>query len=171
MTNTWVDPRTGMEAIVEVAGIGGYNFRRMTNPEALKTTIAYLKGAWSALGPLAGVLIGAWLARSWDKRKWIDDNRKEECRELLTSVSNAAFLILRKQAAGGVSEFQVDEAFMAASKTFEDRIFIAGDIHRKALGAFWSEAASEFRRTGDAVKFDDAFTTIKKAIVAMALRA
>ncbi len=98
-------------------------------------TIAhYISVAWAAVGPIIGVLVGALLTRSWDKQKWMNDNRKEECRELLTAISEAAVLELKRilsvNSAGlriesGASLQVVDEAYTNSLKVFQDRIFIA----------------------------------------------
>jgi len=52
------------------------------------STAEGLKAVWASVGPLVGVLVGALLARSWDRRKWINENRKQEYRELLTTLTS-----------------------------------------------------------------------------------
>src|ERR1035441_2995989 len=44
---------------------------------------------WSAVGPLLGVICGAWLARSSERAKWINENKKLEFRELLDAFARA----------------------------------------------------------------------------------
>ena len=51
---------------------------------------------WAAAGPLVGVLLGALLGRSWDRRKWLNDNRKEEYRELITALTDAAVALIER---------------------------------------------------------------------------
>jgi hypothetical protein len=52
--------------------------RAMLQPEKLKAIGDGLKTAWAPVGPLVSVIIGAMLARAWDRRKWINENRKQE---------------------------------------------------------------------------------------------
>ncbi len=37
---------------------------------------------WGVVGPLVGVVIGAWLARSWQRKHWLLESKKAEFREL-----------------------------------------------------------------------------------------
>jgi hypothetical protein len=156
---------------VEAAAIGGLQCRTMRNPETWKTLLIYIKGGWNSVGPLVGVLVGAWLARSWDKRKWIDDNRKEECRELLTAIIDAASVMIRHATARGVSQNQVDEGYVTALKTFENRIFIATDVENQGLVNMWADAVSRFSSRGSVEEFDFVLDIIKKKIIAMAIKA
>jgi hypothetical protein len=50
---------------------------------------------WPVVISLAGVFAGAWLARLWDRKKWQNDNRKQEYRELLTSLTSAEIALNR----------------------------------------------------------------------------
>jgi len=66
----------------------------MIQPETLKAIGDGLKTAWASVGPLVGVLIGAMLTRAWDRRKWINENRKQEYRELLTTLTSACTALI-----------------------------------------------------------------------------
>jgi hypothetical protein len=55
-----------------------------------------LSGAWSVVGPLFGVLLGALLTGRNQRVKWIADSKKEEYRELLTTLV-AIFMKLEGQ--------------------------------------------------------------------------
>jgi hypothetical protein len=147
----------------------------MTQPETWKTVIEYVRGGWTAIGPLVGVLVGAWLARSWDKEKWLKDNRKQECRELLTAVTNAATAILDKSTATSPiaqarKTHEANDAYLTSVKVFQDRIFIAPDVERAKLFDLWPIAVNAYNTYGDRVRFDDSFEEIKKKIVEMALK-
>jgi hypothetical protein len=42
---------------------------------------------WGAIGPLVGIFVGHVLIRSWQQKQWMLDRRKEEWRELLTTLT------------------------------------------------------------------------------------
>src|SRR6266851_6871445 len=134
----------------------------MTHSQTWKSIIDYLKAGWSLLGPLVGVLVGAWLARSWDKQKWLSDNRKQECRELLTAVTHAATAILDRDTGTDVlsqmrKQALANDAYLISLKVFQDRIFIAGDVERAKLFDMWPVAVNRYNSTKDRNEFDDCF--------------
>jgi len=69
----------------------------MMKPETWKIVWEAARNIWTAIGPMLGVLIGALLARSSERQKWMNDNRKEECRELLTAMTRAADMYLEER--------------------------------------------------------------------------
>lgn len=54
---------------------------------------------WAVVGPLVGVLIGAWLAARWQRRQWIQDNKKVEYRQMLDAVQAYRWHLLNHLAA------------------------------------------------------------------------
>jgi hypothetical protein len=62
----------------------------------MQFVLSIAKAAWflivaarPAIGPLAGVVIGAWLSRSWQKKQWALDSKKTEYRELISTLSQS----------------------------------------------------------------------------------
>ncbi|MCU1270724.1 MAG: hypothetical protein JWN74_2018 [Acidobacteriaceae bacterium] len=45
--------------------------------------------AWAAIGPLVGVLIGAFLTSRIQRRQWLSDRKREEYHELLSTITAA----------------------------------------------------------------------------------
>ena len=115
----------------------------MIRPETWKAIGDYSSKAWSALGPLVGVLIGAWLGRIWDSKKWQRENRKDECRELVKAITHA--VAMHMNVGSGVSCSQADEAYVDSIKVFKDRIFVAHELRRKHLVESWGKAVDDFR--------------------------
>jgi hypothetical protein len=126
------------------------------------------KYVWPAVGPLVGVLIGAWLSRSWDKSKWERDNRKEECRELIKSISHAATEILDR-GSGGTGK-AAHEAYLDSLKTFHDRIFIADDVEKQNVYQEWVKAVLDLDMHNiDRQAFSDQVEVIREKIIKIAL--
>jgi hypothetical protein len=52
------------------------------NPHNLGTTGSYLGTVWGVVGPLVGVVIGAWLAHSWQHKNQPLEGKKAEYLDL-----------------------------------------------------------------------------------------
>jgi hypothetical protein len=52
------------------------------NAQTLETIGSFLGKTWGVVGPLVGVVIGAGLARSWQRKQWVPQSKKAEYREL-----------------------------------------------------------------------------------------
>jgi hypothetical protein len=67
----------------------------MIQPETWKMIGDYASKSWAAVGPLIGVLVGAYLTGRRQKRDWLADNKKEEYRELLSAMTKALSINLQ----------------------------------------------------------------------------
>ena len=137
---------------------------------------AYTKNIWVMVGPLVGVMLGALLGRSWDQRKWLNDNRKEEYRELMTALTDAAAAIIERvhsRDGGHIPLIKERIAFMAdkqelqakSIKVLQDRIFIAAEIEQMDLLERWGNAVKIVLKDKNLSAFDDTFEVLKKEIV------
>lgn len=139
----------------------------MVQPETWKAIGEYSGKTWSTLGPFLGVLVGARLARSWDSKKWERDNRKEECRELIKSITHAATLHLN--IGSGTSQQQAYDAYLETVKTFHDRIFIAKDLEQENLLHLWAHAVGDNNNGKiDHGEFSDRVEALIKTIISFA---
>jgi hypothetical protein len=139
--------------------------------QSLKEVAPYIRGIWTAIGPLLGVLVGALLARSWDKKKWMNDNRKAEFRELITALTNAATALMMQQTHLNEHRLQTDEeeharqTHLEAWKVIKTRIFIAHDVKEMKLFDRWGESIKAMRATKKVHPFEDSFEKLKDEIV------
>jgi len=60
----------------------------MSQPETWKAVGASAGVIWSAVGPLMGVCLGAYIASRNQRKQWLLDNKRQEYRELLTALTN-----------------------------------------------------------------------------------
>jgi hypothetical protein len=145
----------------------------ISSTETLKAIGEGLKTAWASVGPLVGVLIGALLARFWDRRKWINENRKQEYRELLTTLTSACTaLIDNAQAVVQTPTEQIfarDEYFKSL-RVLQDRIFIANEIGKMNLFDRWGTAMKDLQETKNFRKFEDSFEVMRNEIVKQAMK-
>src|SRR5712692_2854090 len=83
---------------------------------------------------LLGVLIGAWVARWGQRRQWVSDNKANEYRELLTTLSRSAHCLLKGKPGDGLIALSPDDqregyqADVEARRVIDGRIFIATRI-------------------------------------------
>jgi hypothetical protein len=148
----------------------------MVQPEMWKAFGDIGGRVWSGVGPLVGVLVGTLLARSWDKQKWMNDNRKEECRELLTAMTKVADSCLEARARIGSAGPAAIEAVQAAWAedrkcmiVLQDRIFIAQRLSQERMFKRWNDATNEFLNEGDLDKFGVRLNELKRVIIDIAL--
>jgi len=145
----------------------------MIQPETLKAIGDGLKTAWASVGPLVGVLIGAMLTRAWDRRKWINENRKQEYRELLTTLTSACTALIDNAQAlvqSSAEQISARGAYFKSLQVLQDRIFIANEIGKMNLFDRWAAAMKDLQETKDFRKFEDSFEVMKNEIVKEAMR-
>lgn len=125
-------------------------------------------------GTLGGIAIGHFLTRSWQQKQWLIDNRKEECRELLTAMSEfirIAALVRPLQPLDPEQEKEFEQTNSATFRTIRDRIFIAREITGLKIAERWSDAIGNHARTLDVAILGLAFEQIRGEILRIALNA
>jgi len=126
---------------------------------------------WAALGPLVGVLVGAYLARSWDQRRWFLNNRKEEYRELLAALTAISSRYLEVRGHGGLNAINPDEqrelnaARGDGGRIILSRIFVAERIHQGEIHLKWK---SLFDEPFDPKQFAEKMRTLHETILCAA---
>jgi hypothetical protein len=141
-------------------------FRISVNPQPGTS----LSTVWAYVGPLVGVCLGGtigWLAQ---RAQWVKNNKKQEFRELLTTLlkaHNAAQLTYSNGAAHwapGVLQSYTD-AIYAAGVVLEDRLFIRKELEKLELKNRWERAMGHLRSTHNHPTFENEFEKIKNDIL------
>jgi hypothetical protein len=144
--------------------------------QTFKEAIPYIRDVWTAVGPLLGVLVGALLARSWDKKKWMNDNRKEEFRELITALTEAATAIMGNHHHIRDHTQTTEEGdkalgkYMNALNIIKSRIFVAKNVNEMNLFDRWGEGFKTITTTGSIIQFEDVFEKIRDELIERATR-
>lgn len=125
---------------------------------------------WGYVGPLVGVCLGAVLGWGIQRWQWMHNNRKQEYRELLTTLLrayNAAQLTYSSGAAhwAPAALQSYGEALYAADVVLEDRLFIADEIGKLDLKARWDRALGSLRSTHNHDAFQREFENMKQDII------
>jgi hypothetical protein len=123
--------------------------------------------AW--LGVLIGVVTGHYLTRSWQREQWLRDCRKEEFRELLTTLTRSYAVLVPLGARHGVLDAEARRALAEASASaltvLRDRIYVAEDVKRDQILHLWSSAVKKFGHDYDEASFGQAYSDINSLIV------
>ena len=130
------------------------------------------QAVWAVAGPLIGVLIGGWLTYRTQSRQWLANNRKEEYRELMTVLTNAAASLIE---AAQMKRHMIppDEDLEPRAKReydkslriLQDRIFIAREVEEMELFDRWGRAMADLQETNKYQTFEDRFEAMKRDIV------
>jgi hypothetical protein len=105
----------------------------------------FIAKAWSGVGPLVGVFVGAWLSRSWQRKQWVMDNRKAEYRELISGLRECAHEIVHNPGSTVASDKlnsgeelpDVDGPEARGYNLISDRLFIADAMTREKVRQRW----------------------------------
>jgi hypothetical protein len=116
---------------------------------------------WGAIGPLVGIFVGHVLIRSWQQKQWMLDRRKEEWRELLTTLTRSFVTICKLT--GPMRA--LDEAQTVAQTTIRDRIFIAKEVKELKIYETWVTATRAFEKDMIYMPFAEQYAVINAKIV------
>jgi hypothetical protein len=146
----------------------------MTHPEIWKALEKSLQPAWNVIGPFVGIGIGAILGRSWDRKKWLSDQRALECRELLNAMAKtvtALFVVGKALGPGFASAEQLEaaeNAYNDSIRTFQDRVFIVKEIEELQLREDWVAMVRGYQATSDHKRLQIDYENMKTTIVIIA---
>jgi len=112
---------------------------------------------WTALGPLVGVCIGAWLTSRHLKTSRIADSKKDEYRELLSTLTRTLKTIANfhgpMSVHSGKEEQEYYEAKDEALIAIDTRLFIRKEMNKIELRQRWQNAAQELHQSGHSLAF------------------
>jgi len=148
---------------------------------SLTTGLAF----WAAIGPLAGIVLGHVLSRTWQFRQWKLENRRQEYREVLQALTTAylqmqRFKVGEKGTANakdqieveGLSEhsYRIEQAKMESFRVLQDRIVIADELEWVDALRTWADAFHNFEIDGNDRLFSVRFKKLRETLVSMARR-
>jgi hypothetical protein len=124
---------------------------------------------WGAVGPLVGIIIGHRITKAWQREQWIVENKKQEYRELLSTLSKS-FSVYARYYTGGAAhgpeaQERLERAEAEVLETINDRIFIAAEIREHDILKRWVAAVQDFERDRNSHQFAQRFGEICKTIL------
>ena len=112
---------------------------------------------WAVVGPLVGIVLGAWLTQRWQRKRWICDNKVAEYRGILDALNSYRFMLIEYQSLYKVALVAVPaqkayddlvalaKALGAVTNAFADRIFTRQAIEKSGVRNDWSAFADKLR--------------------------
>ena len=135
--------------------------------------VLFLVAVWGPIGPLFGIWIGHRLLKSWQREQWLVDARKEEFKELLTTLTMAYSLIAKSRIPMMVyspeDQIALADAEASALRTIRDRIYIADVVTRLDTLNQWIALTKHFDDNRDYSAFRKSYNVINEAIVKAAV--
>jgi hypothetical protein len=129
---------------------------------------------WGALGPLVRVLYGNELASRSQKRHWTYDNAKQECRELISVMSNTYSVFLKFYAPSSVPGLygphderemrEQEQAHKDSLEVFYRMLFISDEQLKLKTRNRWISAIGIYEKDKDASKFTREFGTLVREV-------
>jgi hypothetical protein len=113
---------------------------------------------WSVVGPLAGVLVGAYIANRNQRRRWLADKKMEEYREILAAINNAVgvYLNARRSVPNVKAWYKAHpEIFMSVAVVLQNRIFTVAALQNMHLLNRFGDACDDLATTEDMKQFGD----------------
>ena len=109
----------------------------------------YTKGVWAVVGPLVGVLIGAFIANRNHRKQWLADRKREEYEALLVSLTDAFAELLRLQNNGALSTDDFNRIQLRVHNAIQNCIFTSDAVIGK-LDIFqkWADASTRLKDGG-----------------------
>jgi hypothetical protein len=129
-----------------------------------------MSAAWSAIGPLVGVLIGAGLTSHIQRRQWLADRKREEYRELLTVLTESYGEVLLLHQKDDLTIDAVNKVQIRLVNTVHNRIFTSHGVMRE-IDVFkeWSKALDQLK-SGRVGEFSSTFGALTEDIRRIALK-
>jgi hypothetical protein len=146
----------------------------MIQPDTWKAIADYASKSWAAIGPLIGVLVGAYLTGRRQKRDWLADNKKEEYRELLSAMTKALSANIELHATGvalsGDDERRLTTSMSELMEVTRSRLFVAKQLKQLDVVNRWWSLASAFEKSRDHIVFARGTRELLDEIVETALK-
>lgn len=128
-------------------------------------------GVWAAVGPLVGVRYGSQLAERVQRQHWLSDNKKQEYRELLSTLSRIQRLLLQVGGlVSGEEERMIREAENETWRIIQDRVFIAETMQEIGLLSRWAKIINKLQTEMQHAVFLNDMVELRKDILAAALK-
>jgi len=136
-------------------------------------TVTLIVGGLGILGTLGGVVVGQYMARTWERRQWLLEKKIDEYRELLTTITEAyAYFILNHRSGVAQSpEIQqhLNDLNSQSLQVIRTRILVAKEIREKDVMNLWADALRKYDDSFEVDPFTWEYHKVCNIIVKLAL--
>jgi hypothetical protein len=142
----------------------------MIQVETWKEIGSLLDKAWAVIGPLVGVLIGAYIANRNQRKQWQLESKRVEYRELLNTLTECGSDLLAFPMGDPQSRREFAETVRRSVNTIYNRLFAADTVIRLNLMVRWREAVDLARDAKNTEDFRKRLNAIMNDIRREALK-
>jgi hypothetical protein len=107
---------------------------------------------WASVGPIVGILAGHYLTRSWQRRQWLADNRKDEYRKLLAGLNRLNMVLVLDHTNQNVGVQEIKDAMEEITIALNTSLFIVDFLEESKVVGDVLEATKKLKKGGN---FDD----------------
>jgi hypothetical protein len=107
---------------------------------------------WAAVGPLLGIVVGHYLTRSWQRRQWLADNRKDEYRKLLAGLNRLNMVLILDHTNQSVGVQEIKDAMEEITIALNTSLFIVDFLEGSKVVDDVLQASKKLKQGGS---FDD----------------
>jgi len=116
---------------------------------------------WAPVGPLLGILVGHLLVRSWERKRWLADNRKEEYRRVLAGLNRLNMVLIDLHCYGTANLEDMKQALNESTVALNTTLFINEFLEESKVAGLILDATTTLNSGGS---FDDYREKYWKAI-------
>jgi hypothetical protein len=117
--------------------------------------------------------VGSRLSRSTERRKWLNDCRKEEYKELVTTLTDAGLSLIQfhgptgEQLSDAKPEtiWEYRELRYKSLRVLKDRIFIADEVRQMKIYERWCMASNKVTGKEQLTEFESAWDAILSDLI------
>jgi hypothetical protein len=137
-------------------------------------TWEWIKLLTPTVGALAIVFIGAWLTLRRERKRWLNDCRKDEYKELISVLTKATIVMIKDHDPANRRHetyfrpekmWDGEDAYMKSLEVIRDRIFIADELAKMNIYGRWTEAVKDMTVSSHYSAFESAAESIHHDLV------
>jgi len=123
---------------------------------------------WAAIGPLVGIVIGHLLVRSWERRRWLADNTKEEYRRVLSAVEKLNGIMTERHVWGLLDQQELKETTEEIQMAVNPCLFIRDFLEKSKVIDDILVAVKKFNNGGSVEDYRKEYWKAIESILASA---
>ncbi len=124
---------------------------------------------WTVLSVLFGALVGAYIADRIHRKREYTNSKKDEYRELLSTLSQAAETIARFHGPVVAHSPEEERAYYEAKEkaviAIDNRLFIANELEKIDLRGRWISSVHDVENGGHSIEFRRAVRQMMRQII------
>lgn len=128
-----------------------------------------IKEIWAYIGPLVGLLIGAFLQSNSQRKQWRRDNIKQECKDVIDALVKFRFALWEYHWSDRDLSTDIGKEYKRAlyelQQVLVDRLLSYWDIHNANMPATLDGALTAYKRSNNHDALRDTLLDLQALVV------